>query len=87
MADTTSALDPNVPAHHTILHKKLSSLELEEEQRQPVADPQSPPPKEDLERKVALHNHIRLAVLLGLAALILAWWISSTVLRATRGRW
>lgn len=30
---------------------------------------------------------LRVVFLIGLAALILGWWISSTVLKATRGRW
>lgn len=30
---------------------------------------------------------LRVAFLIGLAALILGWWISSTVLKATRDRW
>ncbi|KAJ8583797.1 hypothetical protein M405DRAFT_493991, partial [Rhizopogon salebrosus TDB-379] len=37
--------------------------------------------------KAASHNKIRVFVLIGLAALILGWWISSTVLAATRGQW
>ncbi|KAG9316672.1 hypothetical protein JVU11DRAFT_2732 [Chiua virens] len=30
---------------------------------------------------------LRVGVLIALAALIFAWWVSSTVLKATRGRW
>jgi len=37
-----------------------------------------------LSRKHSLVRHLRL---LGLAALILGWWISATVLHATRHRW
>jgi CNT family concentrative nucleoside transporter len=37
--------------------------------------------------KAASHNKIRVFVLIGLAVLILGWWISSTVLAATRGQW
>ena len=39
------------------------------------------------EGETASHNKSRVFVLIGLAALILGWWISSTVLEATRGRW
>ena len=30
---------------------------------------------------------LRVVLLIGLAALILGWWISATVLKATRSRW
>lgn len=34
-----------------------------------------------------LNRKLRVAFLIGLAALILGWWISATVLKATRDRW
>ncbi|KIJ67838.1 hypothetical protein HYDPIDRAFT_107355 [Hydnomerulius pinastri MD-312] len=38
-------------------------------------------------RKAAFDKKLRVFTLIALAALILGWWISATVLKATRGRW
>ena len=35
----------------------------------------------------AMRKHMRSVILIALATLILGWWISATVLKATRGRW
>jgi concentrative nucleoside transporter, CNT family len=39
------------------------------------------------ERRNALYAKLRPILLVGLAAAILGWWISATVLEATRHRW
>lgn len=43
--------------------------------------------KEEGARERAFNEKLRVLFLVGLAALILGWWISSTVLKATRDRW
>ncbi|KAG1751608.1 Na+ dependent nucleoside transporter C-terminus-domain-containing protein [Suillus paluster] len=43
--------------------------------------------KEGIQAKTSFDKKLRVIVLIGLAALILGWWISSTILKATRGRW
>ena len=44
-------------------------------------------PERDVSALTRLAHQYRVVVLLALAAAILGWWISSTVLTATRHRW
>lgn len=39
------------------------------------------------ERRKALHAKLRPIILAGLVTVILGWWISATILKATRHRW
>lgn len=43
--------------------------------------------KEEEAQERGFNKKLRVVLLIGLAALILGWWISSTVLKTTRGRW
>jgi CNT family concentrative nucleoside transporter len=43
--------------------------------------------KEEGARERAFNKNLRVLFLVGIAALILGWWISSTVLKATRDKW
>ena len=49
--------------------------------------PASEDSKEEEARESESNKKLRTVFLIGLAALIFGWWISSTILKATRGRW
>ncbi|KAG2043502.1 hypothetical protein BDR03DRAFT_1005533 [Suillus americanus] len=42
---------------------------------------------EGTQARSTFDKRLRVVVLISLAALILGWWISSTILTATRGQW
>ncbi|KAG0706038.1 Na+ dependent nucleoside transporter C-terminus-domain-containing protein [Suillus ampliporus] len=42
---------------------------------------------EGMQARTSFDKKLRVIVLIGLAALVLGWWISATILKATRGRW
>jgi CNT family concentrative nucleoside transporter len=42
---------------------------------------------EGMQARSTFDKRLRVVVLISLAALILGWWISSTILTATRGQW
>ncbi|KAH8119174.1 Na+ dependent nucleoside transporter C-terminus-domain-containing protein [Phellopilus nigrolimitatus] len=62
--------------------KEKQVLDSEHTSDDPEADAER-----ERERRRALYARCRPFILGGLAALILAWWISATVLKATRHRW
>ncbi|KAJ7124936.1 Na+ dependent nucleoside transporter C-terminus-domain-containing protein [Mycena epipterygia] len=70
-----------------------STASFNEKEAHPVADHEMMLAKdtEDVEaartRRQNLYHKGRPFILVGLALLILAWWISSTILKATRHRW
>ncbi|KAF8659230.1 hypothetical protein AX16_001890 [Volvariella volvacea WC 439] len=82
-------MDPSTAAKRA---PSRSSESLDKEKAQ-QAEPQMYVSKEDEEEEAAramreaMWKKYRPFVLGGLAALILGWWISATVLRATRPRW
>ncbi|KAG1777673.1 Na+ dependent nucleoside transporter C-terminus-domain-containing protein [Suillus placidus] len=54
----------------------------------PGGDPEDAEEKnEGTQAKNTFDKRLRVVVLIALAALILGWWISSTILTATRGQW
>ncbi|KAG2342961.1 hypothetical protein BDR05DRAFT_912529 [Suillus weaverae] len=54
----------------------------------PAGDPEGAEEKnEGTQAKNTFDKRLRVVVLIALAALILGWWISSTILTATRGQW
>ena len=84
----TSAVAPT----EAVLEKKIShsSASIDKEKETPSnADAEalavdSTPDEDELARR---HRLIRVVSLVGLALLILAWWISSIIIHATRHRW
>ncbi|KAI0044354.1 hypothetical protein FA95DRAFT_1562356 [Auriscalpium vulgare] len=81
---------------HTPLEKQSSrpsTASYSKEKEAAISDPEAGPTvdKTAVETEPGLTTRyagpIRVVVLLGLAALVLGWWISSTVLHATRHRW
>ncbi|KAL4073852.1 Na+ dependent nucleoside transporter C-terminus-domain-containing protein [Scleroderma yunnanense] len=86
MGDTTPPALVS-PADHTITHRKFSLVTSSE--RKNVIDIESTPTQEDNQKqhKEVRDKKIRTVLLFGLAVLILGWWISATVLKATRHRW
>ena len=52
-----------------------------------LADREEADIEADIERKQRAYRRFRPFILCGLALLILGWWISATVLPATRPRW
>ncbi|KAL4267036.1 concentrative nucleoside transporter (CNT) family protein [Pleurotus pulmonarius] len=72
--------------------EKLSSTDSFDKEKQAHDEPQvllqdADDAEAAKERRAQLYARLRPFLLGGLAALILAWWISATVLEATRHRW
>ncbi|KAF4598397.1 hypothetical protein EYR38_006799 [Pleurotus pulmonarius] len=72
--------------------EKLSSTDSFDKEKQAHDEPQvllqdADDAEAAKERRAQLYARLRPFLLGGLAALILAWWISATVLKATRHRW
>lgn len=72
--------------------KELSSTDSFDKEKQAHDEPQvllqdADDTEAAKERRAQLYARLRPFLLGGLAALILAWWISATVLKATRHRW
>jgi len=82
MADTVGSFD----VENQFVQRKASSSASSNEKRAGNPDVIVEADQGNAE-KAALHDKYRVFILIGLAALILGWWISSTVLEATRGRW
>ena len=72
-SDNSIAKERPVDKEAQILAKEVEKDEMEVEA--------------DRDRRHALYQKFRPFILGGLAALILGWWISATVLQATRHRW
>jgi CNT family concentrative nucleoside transporter len=54
----------------------------------PVGDLEGAEEKDEgTQARNTFDKRLRVVVLIALAALILGWWISSTILTATRGQW
>jgi len=92
MAETIpTALYEVTSADQTITQRKPSLLTSSGGLKEAVTDINFNPPStqedEFKQRKEVLGKKIQDALLLGLAALILGWWISATVLKSTRHRW
>lgn len=73
--------------------KEKTSLSIHSDTNVPTADPILMAMKDDEEaavhhqRRTSRYRKLRTFLLCGLALLILGWWISATVLPATRRRW
>lgn len=67
-------------AHETEAEREQHILEKEIEKDEEEVE-------EDRQWRHNIYKKLRPFILGGLAALILAWWISATVLKATRHRW
>ena len=73
-----------------ILEKRISHSSAsidKEKQTPPHADAEVPAFDSTPNERARRHRLIRVATLSGLALLILAWWISSIIIHATRHRW
>ncbi|KAH7888642.1 Na+ dependent nucleoside transporter C-terminus-domain-containing protein [Phlebopus sp. FC_14] len=79
----------NTPTAGQTIQRKISPSSLsDEKEKQPFEVGGTHVPEEDDQSKRAvLYKKLRIVVLAALAVLILGWWISSIVLKATRGRW
>ncbi|KAH7915210.1 Na+ dependent nucleoside transporter C-terminus-domain-containing protein [Hygrophoropsis aurantiaca] len=90
MADRQSSTNVLTDSSHQVLtHRQNSpsdSVDVKEKKSLEDARVHEVDSEAD-ERHSLLRKKIRVAVLIGLAVLILAWWISATVLLETRGRW
>jgi CNT family concentrative nucleoside transporter len=84
------------PYHEDVEEKKLrssSSLEKGQQHHEPITDPRVLDAKEEADieetrkKRAGIWRKIRPFFLAALALLILGWWISATVLTATRHRW
>ncbi|EIW83305.1 hypothetical protein CONPUDRAFT_164267 [Coniophora puteana RWD-64-598 SS2] len=68
-----------------------SSYSKEKEKHPADVEENNGSPEDEEESKTgkmdALRKKMRVIVLVALAALVLGWWISATILKATRGRW
>lgn len=75
------------PADQTITQRKPSLFSSSGGGATDINDPPSTQEDQLKQQKEVPGKKIRVALLLGLAALILGWWISATVLKTTRHRW
>lgn len=90
MADTVGKFD----VENQFIQRKTTSTFSNEKASKPDVNVESDQVGEkdegDVEKAplaAASDSKYRVFVLIGLAALILGWWISATILKATRGRW
>jgi CNT family concentrative nucleoside transporter len=81
MADTAGGFDTE---NQFIQRTSISTSSDEKKVNKPDIDVEGDKVGEE---ETASRSKFRVFVLIGLAALILGWWISSTVLEATRGQW
>lgn len=86
MTDTHPAADTGQQAIQRNLSTSSSS-NVREKVDAERADTPGENDKKDETQERGFYKKLRIVLLIGLAALILGWWISSTVLKATRGRW
>lgn len=75
------------PADQTITQRKPSLFSSSGGAATDINDPPSTQEDQLKQQKEVPGKKIRVTLLLGLAALILGWWISATVLKTTRHRW
>ncbi|KAG6332602.1 hypothetical protein ID866_6480, partial [Astraeus odoratus] len=93
MAEITPVVGAEGPTAQTVTQRKRSGSTPSDENMKAasVVHVESTELQEDqkqlLEISTSAHRTLRVAFLLGLAVLILGWWISATVLPATRPRW
>jgi CNT family concentrative nucleoside transporter len=92
-----SSLTPAIPGTQLNVRASPSSSVLSDKEMQPVdrevhvanvvEDAEIEATKRECSGKSSLYSRLRPALLLGLAALILGWWISAIILRDTGHRW
>lgn len=89
-------VEPSNPAVHSVEKKEKStgsSSSIHSTEKRRIQDPAvlAAREEEDIEanreRRAASYRKLRPFILGALALLILGWWISATVLQATRHRW
>ncbi|KAF5386173.1 hypothetical protein D9615_002385 [Tricholomella constricta] len=87
----SSAVAVTQREHDVIKRSSSESMSKEEKSEysddKHIADPEINYPVEEVEERNFLYARIRPFILPALALAILGWWISSTVLKATRHRW
>lgn len=89
MADIHPAADND----HRAVQRKLSASSSANVKEKVDVERANPLVGEDCKeegatgKKTEFEKKLQVALLIALAALILGWWISSTVLKATRDRW
>lgn len=85
---TASPLISNVEPKADLAHRSRSSSSYDK--KEIISDPETPDTNfetEKEEKPPTFYRRYRPYILSGVAAAILGWWISATVLPATRHRW
>lgn len=86
-----AALAADFDAENQFIQRKSSVSTNSDGKKEtaPVVDPGGDLEEKDeaMQARNTFDKRLRVVVLIALAALILGWWISSTILTATRGQW
>ncbi|KAI5990338.1 Na+ dependent nucleoside transporter C-terminus-domain-containing protein [Pisolithus marmoratus] len=83
MAESIPAVGTEFPAGQILAQNRS----LISDEKQVLTDLENVPTNQGSWKRSSLRKIIRVSFLLATAALILGWWISATVLKATRPRW
>ncbi|KIK98650.1 hypothetical protein PAXRUDRAFT_656682 [Paxillus rubicundulus Ve08.2h10] len=79
---------PATGGDQQVIHRKLqTSSACDVTEKQPTEDVEGAPAFVKAARTTTSDGKLRVFILVGLALLIFGWWVSATVLEATRGRW